>query len=131
MSDHSLRSDGSVPTDLPQTLTDRVLARVSDAGIAVDRRMNATRPKTARRRPAESDPLAASVTRTPEQVREVRSLRRVFSDLGRSYRKYRRRTGARISPDVRDAAYRFRKELSVTSLVSVAAELDELHVLAW
>ena len=69
--------------------------------------------------------------RTPEQIREARSLRYVFSDLGLSYRQYRRDTGAPVSRDVRDAAYRFRRELNVTSLVSVAATLDALDILTW
>jgi hypothetical protein len=118
------------PKTSSQTLTDRVLARVSDAGHSVDRRAGATRPR-ARRRPTAVDPLAAGATRTPEQVREARSLRRVFDDLGLSYRQYRKETGAPVSSDIRDAAYRFRRELNVTSLVSVAACLDALDILTW
>ena len=113
------------------TLNDRVLERVRLAAVAVDRRANATRPKTAHRAPASHDPLAASVTRTPEQIRMVRSLRHVFYELGDSYRAYRRRTGALVSPDVRDSACRFRRELNLTSLYAVAASLDELHILTW
>lgn len=113
------------------TLTDRVLEQLRVAAVAVDRRANATRPQSARRPPAIHDPLAASVTRTPEQIRTLRSLRHVFHDLGASYRAYRRRTGALVSPDVRASAYRFRRELNVTSLVAVAAGLDELHILTW
>jgi hypothetical protein len=118
------------PNTSTQTLTDRVLARVSDAGLSVDRRGGATRPR-ARRRPVTFDPLAAGSTRTPEQVREARSLRRVFDDLGLSYRQYRKETGAPVSSDIRDAANRFRRELNVTSLVSVAACLDALDILTW
>jgi hypothetical protein len=131
MSHSPSRPSGSDPAPLPQSLTDRVLARVSDAGLAVDRRANATRPRAARRRPGAPDPLSASATRTPDQVREARSLRRVFHDLGDSYRQYRRQTGAPVSPDVRDAANRFKRELNLTSLVSVAACLDELDILTW
>jgi hypothetical protein len=115
----------------PQTLTDRVLARVGAAGRAVDRRTSATRRKPARGKPAPSDPLSASVTRTPAQVREARSLRWVFRNLGRSYRQYRRRTGAPVSREVRAAAYRFRRQLDLASLVSLAACLDELEILTW
>jgi hypothetical protein len=130
MSDQSKsRQPGGKPR--PETLTDRVLARVTDAGRAVDRRTGATRPRSARRTTSPSDPLAASATRTPEQIREARSLRRVFHDLGVSYRQYRRQTGAPVSSDVRDAAKRFRRELNVTALVSVAACLDELEILTW
>lgn len=131
MSQPSSRPRGSDPAELPQSLTDRVLARVSEAGLDVDRRSGASRPKASRRRSAAADPLSASLTRTPEQVREARSLRRVFLDLGDSYREYRRRTGAPVSADVRDAACRFRRELNVTSLVSVAASLDHLDILTW
>jgi hypothetical protein len=131
MSDLSTRPSGSNRTELPQTLTDRVLARVTEAGLAVDRRARATRPRPTPRRSVAPDPLSASGTRTAEQVREARSLRRVFHELGDSYRQYRQRTGAPVSPDVRDAAYQFRRELNLTSLVSVAAYLDELDILAW
>ncbi len=131
MSQSPSRPRGSDPAELPQSLTDRVLARVSEAGLDVDRRSGASRPKASRRRSVAADPLSASLTRTPEQVREARSLRRVFLDLGDSYREYRRRTGAPVSADVRDAACRFRRELNVTSLVSVAASLDHLDILTW
>jgi hypothetical protein len=84
-----------------------------------------------RRRRSDPDRPSADVGRTPEQLRETRSLRRVFVDLGTSYREYRRRTGAEVSPDVRDAAYRFRRELNVESLVAVADSLDRLEALPW
>jgi hypothetical protein len=78
-----------------------------------------------------SDPLTASETQSPEQLRTARSLRSVFLDLGDSYREYRRRTGAPVSEDVRAAANRFRRERNVTALVSVAASLDQLDILSW
>jgi hypothetical protein len=130
MSDSLPRTTGSESPALSHTLTDRVLARVRIAELAVDQRTKAIRPRLARHR-SDPDPLSASVTRTPEQVREARSLRRVFLELGQSYRDYRRRTGAPVSQDVRDAACRFRREVTVASLVSVAASLDQLEVLAW
>jgi hypothetical protein len=125
------RPGKSASDGLSQSLTDRVLARISDAGLAVDRRAKASRPKSSRRRSGAADPLAANATRSAAQLREARSLRRVFLDLGDSYREYRRRTGAPVSADVRDAACRFRRELNVTSLVSVAASLDQLDILSW
>jgi hypothetical protein len=100
------------------------MAQVHEAGLAVDRRAAATRPRLRRARPAD-EPLA------PEQVREQRSLRRVFLDMGDSYRAYRRRTGEPVSPEVRGLADRFRREQDVTSLVAVAASLDALEVLTW
>ena len=85
-------------------------------------------PPSRRRR----DPRSSSADKaTPEQVRRARSLRRVFVDLGTSYREFRRRTGAEVSPEVRDAACRFRRVGDVTSLVAVAASLDQLEALPW
>jgi hypothetical protein len=111
-------------------LTARVLARVTHARIAVDRRANATRPKSRRRRvPVQS--TASAVVQTQEEVRESRSLKRVFHDLGVSYRTYRRKTGAPVAPAVRAAAYHFRANPTLTSLVSVAGFLDDLDLLAW
>jgi hypothetical protein len=122
---------GSDPAALHQRLTDRVIARVHDAGLAVDRRADATLPKRGRRRTVKRSTLSAEAPRAPEQVREELALRAVFLDLGNSYRQYRRRTGAPISPDVREAAYRFRRELDLASLVSVATSLDQLDALNW
>src|SRR5690348_2917867 len=102
MSDHTPAPNEAARVADAPTLTDRVLERVRVAAVAVDRRANASRPRTARPR-APHDPLAASVTRTPEQIRTVRSLRHVFDDLGHAYRAYLRRTGAPVSPDVRDS----------------------------
>jgi hypothetical protein len=131
MSELPSSSNGSDSTAVPQALIDRVVARVQVAAQSVDRRSKATRPKSARRRPGTPDLASAGTTRTPEQVREAKSLRRVFDDLGISYRRYRRETGAPVSSDVRTAASRFRQEPSVTSLALVAARLDELDILTW
>lgn len=127
----SERLRSSDPDSQRRALTDRVLARVSDAAAAADQRAKATRPKSGRHRSRANDPLAAHATRSPEQVREARSLRRVFNDLGDCYRDYRRRTGVPVSEDVRAAANRFRRELNVPTLVLVAASLDELDILPW
>ncbi|MEO6056509.1 MAG: hypothetical protein ABIQ49_06695 [Gemmatimonadales bacterium] len=129
MPDLPSRPNGSKRSAIRPTLTDRVLARVTDAGLAVDQRTAASRRKASRHRLARPDAPAA--IHSPAQVREARSLRRVFSDLGLSYRRYRRETGAPVSRDVRDAACRFRRERDVASLVSVAACLDALDILTW
>jgi hypothetical protein len=114
-----------LPAESPQTLTDRVQARVNAARLVVDRRAIATAPKRQRRaRPA------SSASPNQEEVRESQSLRRVFRDLGVSYRRYRSQTGDRVVPGLRDAAYNFRAEPSLTSLVAVAAFLDELDLLS-
>jgi len=131
MSNNTPRRGASAPGELPESLTARVAARVTDAGLAVDRRASASRPKSRRSRPAATGTLQAPVSQTPEELRERQSLRRVFHDLGHSYRRYRRRTGEPVKPAVREAAYKFRQEPSLTSLVSVAAFLDELEILTW
>jgi len=110
------------------SLTDRVAARVIDARLAIERRAGESRPKARRGRavtaPALSDPSAAG------EEREAASLRRVFRDMGVSYRRYRRQTGGAVVPGLRDAAYRFRAEPSLASLVAVAAFLEELDLLS-
>jgi hypothetical protein len=90
-------------------LTDRVLARIKDAHRSVNGRTGSGLGR--RRRAGNTD---------------VRALRHVFIELGQSYRSYRRRTGEPVSAEVRDAARRFRRELDLVSLVSVAATLERL-----
>jgi hypothetical protein len=89
-------------------LTDRVIARIKDARRTVN-----DRPGRGRGRRRRGDT-------------EVRALRRVFLDFGNSYRSYRRRTGEPVSSEVRDAALKFRRDLDLLSLVSVAASLERL-----
>jgi hypothetical protein len=123
MSHSSSRASDSPSSQPSHTLTERVLARVRDAQAAMD--------LPASRRRHDPRGSAADSRDTPEQVRQARSLRRVFVDLGTSYREFRRRTGADVSPEVRDAACRFRRERDVSSLVAVAASLDQLEALPW
>jgi hypothetical protein len=115
------------PTDLPQNLTDRVQVRVNNARLLVDRRANASRPLSKPRRLTRS---ASTESLGFEQVREYQSLKRVFRDFGVSYRRYRSQTKSRLAPGLRDAAYNFRAEPSLTSLVVVAGFLDELDLLS-
>jgi hypothetical protein len=63
--------------------------------------------------------------------REVRALRRVFRDMGRTQRTARRQTGQAPSPVVREAARAFREAPSLSALVLVAASLDEVGLLSW
>jgi hypothetical protein len=63
--------------------------------------------------------------------REVRALRRVFREMGRTQRSARRQTGQAPSPVVRDAARAFRQAPSLPALVLVAASLDEVGLLSW
>jgi hypothetical protein len=129
MANPTARAGRSQPEELPKSLTDRVMARVDDARIAVDRRDSATRPKSKRRRRVPVAPSTAGPS--AQDLREFESLKRVFRDLGVSYREYRRQTGEPVAPAVREAAYKFKADPSLTSLVSVAVFLDELDILTW
>jgi hypothetical protein len=125
MPDASSRPQGSDADSTRHPVWDRVLTRVRHAELAADRGASS---RVMRHRRLDA---AAQGGPSPEQRREVRALRRVFLDLGDSYREYRRRTGAEVSPEVRDAANRFRRELDLASLVSVAASLDRIELLTW
>jgi hypothetical protein len=63
--------------------------------------------------------------------REVRAMRRVFREMGRTQRTARRQTGQAPSPVVREAALAFREAPSLSALVLVAASLDEVGLLSW
>jgi hypothetical protein len=128
MRKQSPRPNGSDPNDLSETLTDRVQARVANARLALEQRARASRPKS-KRNPAQVDSPSTSIWQLSEEAREAKSLRLVFRDLGVSYRRYRSQTGEPVTPGLRDAAYNFRAEPSLTSLVAVAAFLDELDLL--
>ena len=127
MSDASALPQGSDSDSTNQPVWDRVLTRVRHAELAADRRSSS---RIIRRRQREADRVNQG-GRQPEQRREVRALRRVFVDLGDCYRAYRRKTGASVSPEVRTAALRFRRDLDLASLVSVAASLDRIELLSW
>jgi hypothetical protein len=100
------------------TLTERVQVRVDAARLVVDRR--AVRAAA----PVAIDSLGQ------DEIRESQSLRRVFRAMGVSYRRYRSQTGSKVVPGLRDAAYTFRGDPSLTSLVAVAAFLDNLDLLS-
>jgi hypothetical protein len=114
--------------ELPQTLTESVQERVNNARHVLNRRANATRPKS--KRQGRARPASSRNSPSLEEVRESQSLRRVFRDFGLSYRRYRSQTGARVPPGLRDAAYAFRAAPSLTSLVAVAAFLEKLDLLS-
>jgi len=129
MSDSAPIPGTPAPETPTHTLTDRVLARVHAAAFAANRSARATRPRLNRRRPRPVVTPAAEGSRTPEQIREAHSLRRVFLELGSLYRAYRQRTGTAAFEDVRAAADRFRRERDFDALVSVAASLERHEVL--
>jgi hypothetical protein len=109
----------------PETLTDRMRARVKLARLDVDRRATATRPKAKRGRLRLADTDSPKSGETPE----TQSLKRVFRDMGIAYRRHRRRTREPVVPGLREAAYSFRAEPTLASLVTVAEFLEELELL--
>jgi hypothetical protein len=115
--------------DVSQTLTDRVAARVIDARLALERRASASHPKVRRSRPAVRT-VSSADGMTPDEVRETESLKRVFREMGVSYRRYRRQAGGPVVPGLRDAAIQFRADPSLSSLVAVAVYLDKLDLLS-
>ena len=125
MSIRPIRPEVSGDAAPSRKMLDRVIARVNDIGEST----RSVRPAAGRAERRSPTPRGGE--RTPEQLREARSLRRVFNDLGVAYRRYRKETGEPVSPVVREAACRFRKERSVLSLASVAGRLDELKILDW
>jgi hypothetical protein len=108
------------------SLTERVRSRVAEADRSLDRRL-----KAARRRSKSTKAASIARPEASEKDRCTRSLRRVFHELGTTHREYRQRTGQRVPPDLREAAHAFKREPSLTSLVTVAGYLDELGILAW
>ena len=114
-------------TASPETLSDRMLARVNTARHALDRRASASRPRLERRRKVR--PAEPAAPRT-EEGREAQAMRQVFRDLGVTYRRHRKRVGGPVASGLRDATDRFRAKPSLPSLVGVAAILDELDLLS-
>ncbi len=108
----------------PQPLIERVQARVTEVGLALDR--PSRRPR--RQRPPT---LASAAPTAPDAEREARSLRQVFLELGDAHRRHRQLTGQHASPALRDAAWAFKKAPSLTSLAVVAGFLDEDGLLGW
>ena len=115
--------------DTPQTLTDRVAARVIDARLALERRASATQPKVRRSRPRTGTTFSTN-GKTPDEMRETESLKQVFREMGVSYRRYRRQAGGPVVPGLRDAAIEFKADPSLSSLVAVAVYLDKLDLLS-
>lgn len=115
--------------DSSEPLIERVEARVASVTQSLERRAHATRPKALRRRVREGDD-SGNTTPRPDRTLAEQSLRQVFRDLGVAYRRYRKQTGTPVVPGLRDAAYSFRAEPSLSTLVAVAAYMDELDLLS-
>ena len=124
-------SHASIPADRPHSLSERVRARVAEVGLSLDEHARAARPKARPGRKPRAPTLLAGSSPTPEVAREARSLRRVFTEFGDAHRQYRLRTGQHTSAALREAAMTFKRAPSLTSLVAVAAFLDEDGLLEW
>jgi maltooligosyltrehalose synthase len=118
---------GEQISEQSETLIDRVQARVEQARRVIDRGASAGDLEAKRL----LLPGNASTNQmSSDELREFQSLKQVFRDLGASYRRYRSQTGTRVAPGLRDAAYNFRAEPSLASLVTVAGFLDQLDLLS-
>jgi len=121
---------GSTPSTAIHPLAERVQARVSEVGLALDQRARASRPRAKRPKAPKADlPLATTAHMPP--TREASSLRRVFNELAITHRQFRLRSGQHASPALRDAARVFKEAPSFPSLVLVAAFLEEDGLLEW
>jgi hypothetical protein len=123
-----LNSSSSFSDDPSESLTDRIAARVISARLALEQQPRSGRPRSKRSASAAARrPVEAGVK---GELRETQSLHRVFRDLGVTYRSYRSQTNSPLVPGLKDAAYRFRADPSLESLVAVAAYLDDLDLLS-
>lgn len=118
----------AAPAEQPETpLIERVRNRVRRAHGLIDRRDSRAR----RRMGGSGDATLMGSGSSAPISREVRALRVVFREMGRTHRQYRRQTQAPISTDLRSAAIAFRQEPSLMSLIPVASFLDEMRLLEW
>ena len=115
------------PAPTPGTpLVERVRNRVQHVRGRLDRREG-----LGLRRSEAGEAVVARTDSSTPWSRELRALRIVFREMGRTHRQYRRLTHSPISMYLRSAAIAFRQEPSLMSLVPVASFLDEMRLLKW
>jgi hypothetical protein len=119
---------GSESAEASQSLTDRVAERVVNARLALEAEPNRRHSSSRRTRPASDSSQFES--KNDAELRETKSLKLVFREMGDAYRRYRSQTGGPVVPGLRDAAYKFRERPSLPALVAVAAYLDQLDLLS-
>jgi plasmid stabilization system protein ParE len=107
MSGKQASSESTAGPQPTTALTDRVQRRIERATLALEQKGD--QPKT----------------------QEVRALRDVMRQLGDVHTQYRKRTGKRVSPPLRAAVDAFKQEPSLSSLLPVAAIVDDLKLLTW
>jgi hypothetical protein len=126
----SARSISGSHNTFEHSLTDRVRDRVEEASRALDR----GKPRGRQSSKLAQNRLGAATSPTKsdaEALREKRSLRHVYKELRGTYRKHRRDSGQAALPELKEAVQAFKRGPSLTSLVVVAAFLDERGLLAW
>jgi len=131
MAEKSPSSNGSKSTEPLQPLTERVRARVAEVGLALEDRARAGGRKIRRIPKTRQASSAKPQMHNPEAAREAQSIRVVFHELGDAHRQYRLRTGQHIPTALRDAGRAFKEAPNLSSLVLVAAFLDDAGILAW
>jgi len=121
----------SSPVPPLESIAARVRQRLELAHQAFERRQKASRPGNRRRKPPVVALATEEVLENPLSLQDRAGLRSVFRELGDAHRRYRAQTGHAGTPALRAAAFAFKREPSVGSLIPVAAYLDELGILAW
>jgi hypothetical protein len=114
-----------------RTLTERVTARVTEAGLALDARVGKAAPARQRLRAPRLAGQASPLKEGTEAQREARSLRRVYCEMKATYRRYRRQTGSPAVPALREAVRAYKRGKNLALLVNVATFLDDRELLAW
>lgn len=127
----TIQSPGAIPLNPSGSLTERVRGRVAEAGLALDRQEGGAAAKPGRLRPTRLSTPAARSRETGDTQRESRSLRRVYEEIKTTYQQYRRKTGRPAEPALREAVHAFKRGPSLTSLVGIAAFLDDRGILGW
>ena len=128
--DRSQDSDSN-PLSSSATLTDRVKARVAEAGRDLDNRARRSNARHKHLRPTTLTKAAGSLIDNSADQREAQSLRRVYCEMRALYRSYRRRAGTPAVPELRSAVQDFQRGRSLTSLVHIASFLDDRKLLSW
>ena len=126
MTNTSPRSTDAESSEDSTSLTTRVTERVINARLALDAQSKSNR--SASRRTGTGADTSSHGSKDAAEAREILSLKRVFRDMGISYRRYRSETGSPLVPGLRDAAHAFRANPSLPALVAVAAFLDPLDL---
>jgi transposase len=131
------------PVHNRRTLADRVKARVTEAGLALETNggSKAAKAPKAAKSVAPAKPVKAKAAKggrrasvangDVEARREAQSLHRVYHELKVTYQKHRQQTGRPAVPALREAVDAYKRGPSLTSLVGVAAFLDDRGLLGW